>query len=640
MESSIVLFLRFSDPKQREESLRAQELKCRQLLDQLGIDHSNALVLKGSAERGDRDDRADFELIREMIASKTLKVLCADEQSRFSRGFNVEALVQDLVFAGGRFLTALEGIDTNRQGWENLVGLKQLTNRMEIKNTGWRVRRSQEERVDTDDGSAGDMPYGYTSVFVDPAAALAYNGRGPKPRKRIVIDEPAAAVVREIFDRCRRCESIASIVRWWESIKHTAPPITKTVIRLSHVIRILHNEKYVGHWRYGKTTTIRNSDGEKKQVPHASTQKVTYRHRPHLRIIDQAVWDATRSLLAELKRTYGFRLGQKRRGPRVHYTQLYPTELIAGLVYCAQCGHVLNVMNGGRVKRLGCPNHRAGTCSATARVPHAMAEAEVLRIIEQVLLHYPDWLQAVADYLRQELTKSAGAIPAELTAARSRFADLEQQVENVAVAISQGLNSPALKRRLAGLEAEQATLSNRIRELDESVKAGTAMPDDTWIADQLRELQSVLKDEMKFSARPLRTMIGRIDAEQVSIPGKKRGYTRLRFRIRGWEELRHLLVAKMPAAILDALEPTDPSLGTSEQFVIELGAPTNMDKWAPQIAAWRKQNVPWKEIAARTGVTIGNAWAAYKRFKDASKPSTAPSDESSLGSEDGDNMAA
>jgi site-specific DNA recombinase len=640
MEGQVVLFLRFSSRNQREESLRAQELKCRQLLDQLGIDHSNALVLRGVAERGDRDDRADYELIRKMIADRTLAVLCSDEQSRFSRGFRVDALVQDLVYAGGRFVTAMEGIDTNRQGWENLVGFKQLANRMEIKNTGWRVRRCQEERVDTDDGSAGDRPYGYTSVYVDPAAARAYAGRGAKPKKRIVIDDQAAAVVREIFDRCRRCESIASIVRWWESIKHTVPPITKTVIRLSHVMRILQNEKYIGHWRYGKTTTLHDSDGNKKQIRHLPTQQVTYRHRPQFRIVEQAVWDATRPILAKLKETYGFRLGQKRRGPRVHYTELYPTELIAGLVYCAHCGKVLNVMTGGRVKRLGCQSHRAGVCSAVARVPYAAAETAVLRIVEQVLLHYPDWLHAVADYLRQELSKTTGAVPADLAVARSRFAELEQQIGNATIAITQGLNSPALKKRLSGLETEQYAVGNRIRELEESMRAGTAMPDDAWIADQLRGLQSVLKDEMKLSARMLQEMIGRIDAEQVSIPGKKRGYTRLRFRIRGWEGLRHLLAGKMPAAVLDALKPTDPTLGVSEEFVIELGEPTNMDKWAPKIAAWREQKVKWKEIADRTGLTMGNAWAAYKRFKNASDSATVPSDDAGPESEDDNNMAA
>src|SRR4051812_8036796 len=61
MDKKIVLATRYSDPKQRPESLRAQELKCRQQLDQLGIDHADAVVLRGAAERGDRDDRADFE---------------------------------------------------------------------------------------------------------------------------------------------------------------------------------------------------------------------------------------------------------------------------------------------------------------------------------------------------------------------------------------------------------------------------------------------------------------------------------------------------------------------------------------------------------------------------------------------------
>ena len=56
--------------------------------------------------------------------------------------------------------------------------------------------------------------------------------------------------------------------------------------------RIVSNEKYIGHWVWGTTRTIRNSAGKKKQIPVPRDQWIV-RHRPNLRIIDQETWDKT-----------------------------------------------------------------------------------------------------------------------------------------------------------------------------------------------------------------------------------------------------------------------------------------------------------------------------------------------------------
>lgn len=55
------------------------------------------------------------------------------------------------------------------------------------------------------------------------------------------------------------------------------------------VHRMLTNEKYVGRWAWGETATRRNSGGKTKQVP-VPADRVVIRDRPHLRIIEQAVW--------------------------------------------------------------------------------------------------------------------------------------------------------------------------------------------------------------------------------------------------------------------------------------------------------------------------------------------------------------
>ena len=50
-----------------------------------------------------------------------------------------------------------------------------------------------------EDGSAGDLAFGYRSEFID-ANWSELSRRGPKPKKRVVINDTEAQWVREVFE--------------------------------------------------------------------------------------------------------------------------------------------------------------------------------------------------------------------------------------------------------------------------------------------------------------------------------------------------------------------------------------------------------------------------------------------------------
>lgn len=77
----IIIYARYSSALQRDESLDAQEAKCRQKLKQAGIDDSDALVLTDRAQRGDREDRPEYQRLSEMIRAGKVSVLCVDRVS-------------------------------------------------------------------------------------------------------------------------------------------------------------------------------------------------------------------------------------------------------------------------------------------------------------------------------------------------------------------------------------------------------------------------------------------------------------------------------------------------------------------------------------------------------------------------------
>ena len=54
--------------------------------------------------------------------------------------------------------------------------------------------------------------------------------------------------------------------------------------------------------------------------------------------------------------------------------------------------------------------------------------------------------------------------------------------------------------------------------------------------------------------------------------------------------------------------------GSAYEIVVDLGRQTRVDSITPRIVELRRNRTPWKEIAAITGVSCGNAANYYKRY--------------------------
>ena len=606
-----IIYTRFSSDLQRTDSNADQERRCRDGLSRLGIADSHFRIIPDEAVSGASEARPGFEEIKQLIRSRRLGLLVVSEQSRLSRGDNAKSIIKDIVFQGGRFISIAEGIDTDRKGWQLLVGFSQLHHSRSNDDAAERVRGGQEGRVLDGNGSAGDYPYGYCSQYVDPIAAKTTTTAVRSLRRKSSSTTPQPLSCGR-STRFGGGESIASIVRWLNTIRDKIPAIGKGNWHHEHVRRILMNPKYMGDWSFGQTTTVRSGDGRKRQVKVRADQKVTRVQRPSLQIIDQKSWDAAQAHIEELRKVYGMKPGGKKRGPGEYYRLMYPKSLLGGIIYCSKCGSRMIVSGGNGIKRLGCPKHRAGTCDMTARVVYAKAEVEVLQIVHDVLTSYPAWLDAVKNFMCLEIHESTARIPKEQEAAKVRLAAVQKEIDNLVAALANGLNSVAVRDRLRRLEIEKADLMPVVSTAAPIVDA--EFPDEAWVREQLRNLGELIVAEQPMAIRVVRSMLGKIIAEEVRSIGKTRGYVRLRFRLNGWAALSKVLSERMPESLLAVLKSRDLETSHSDEFIIDLGAPTNMDRWAPEIAKWREEGIPWKEIAKRTGLQLANAFFAFKRY--------------------------
>lgn len=610
----VVIYTRYSSDMQRTDSCDDQERNVRRDLPRFGVSGEGALVIRDEAESGTRSSRDGLQQLLAMVARGEVAVLAVDDQSRLSRADNAYAFIQDLVFAGGRFISTGEGIDTGQKGWELRVKVMELHNSTTIRELGRRVWRGQEGCV-LSDGSAGDYPFGYESYYLDADWAEQLKRRGPKPKKGLRVCEEEARWVRQVFAWFLEGRSIGWIAR--ELTRLGVPKghrASEPGWHHQQVRRLLANEKYAGRWAWGATTTRRNSQGQKKQVAVPAEQQVV-RDRPELLIIDRATWDRAQRRLAELNDRFGMKEGQKRRGPQAHPGAVYPRTLLGGLLVCGRCGARLWCHQSGRRRYYACPGHSKGLCDMAAQVPADRAEKGLTRFLTGLLSGWPDWLHAVYRRMRELVQQAAAEAPEQCQRDGKCLAEVKRQQENLVDALANGgLTCSAVKDRLTKLEEEARALQQRLDEQQALLGREVELPEETWLAEQLRRWAGPLTEDGPHAAAVLRQAVGRVTAEAVVAPGKRRGYTWLRFQVRGWDVRAAALGDRLPEGTRTALTPGPDREGRAPEFELDLGVPTPMDRWAAQIAAWRQAGVTWPEIVRRTGLDLNRAYRAWKRY--------------------------
>lgn len=609
----IVIYCRYSSDMQRADSCIDQERQVRAALARLGVVGLEVVVINDEAESGTKTARDGFRQLCDMVARGEVAVLAVDDQSRLTRAENAYAFIQDLVFAGGRFVSTGEGIDTAAGGWELKVQVLQLHHGQTVRDLQNRVHRGQEGRV-VADGSAGDFPFGYESYYLDADWAAQLARRGPKPKKGLRVCEDEAKWVRRVFDWFVAGRSIGWIAR--ELTRERVPKghrASRPGWHPQQVRRMLANTKYIGNWVWGKTATRRNSQGRKKQVPVAAGQEVT-RGRAGLRIVAQNVWDRATARLAELGETFGLKDGQKRRGPRPNPADAYPRSPLGGVLVCGRCGAKLWQNHSNARRYYACPGAKSGLCNMTAQVPANRAEAALREFLLGLLRGWPEWVRAVYRLTCDAVHAAVERVPEDRERDARRSAELGRQIAHFVTAVAGGLTSPAVAAELQAAEAEKAEIDARLA-ANAVAPTAVVLPDEAWVAARLGEwAEGAARADGPESL--LRLALASAVAEPVVAAGKARGFVRLRFRVRAWAALAAAVGDALPAAVRDLLpESADDA---SPEFTIDLGGPTAMDRWAPQIAAWRAEGVIWAEIVRRTGLDLNRVYVAWKRYTTAS----------------------
>ncbi len=451
---SIAVYARFSSDNQKDTSIDDQIRLCTEYIAKGGGEVNPSFVLADHAISGAVRDRPAFERLRQLVNRGEIRVIVCESTDRLSRDLgDSDRLWKLIAYKSVRLICVSDGIDSLNETSRMHFRFKALFADEFLADLGKKTLRGligANER-----GTAtGGVPYGYKTC------AAAGDDDGERGRL-IVIDEEQAQVVRRIFEMYRDGRSYLTIATTLND-EHVPPPRAKSKKRASRfwkkgtIREMLRNAAYAGTWMYCKKRWRKDPETRRRRPEKQAQDKVRVDERPHLRIIDPALWEVVRDRREAVRENYA----GKGEGAAGHRT----SHPLSGVLFCGVCGH--RMVDGGG------SSSRAYRCSAAAT---GGACSNKNRLREDVLL------EAAITALKRVLFETS----------------LREQIEEkiharlATYVVKTNDERRRLERELARAEAEIGRLVSFVRTLDPTTNPGALSTISASIEETTNERRSI-----------------------------------------------------------------------------------------------------------------------------------------------------
>ena len=397
-------------------------------------------------------DRPNFNRMIAEIEAGNVGTVIVKDMSRLGRDYLKVGYYTEIFFVERdvRYIAINDGVDSAK-GDNDFTPFRNLFNDFYAKDTSKKVRAIKKAQ-----GMAGEHltkpPYGYK---VDPA-----------DKKKWIVDEEAASVVKRIFDLCiagkgpmqiakiLKADKILTTKAYYAKQKGKLLPDNPYNWNENSIVGILERMDYCGHTVNFKSYS--KSHKLKKRIPTTKEQQAIFRNT-HEAIVEEAVFERVQELRANKRRP----------------TKAERQGLFSGLVYCADCGSKLHFATcksfDGRQDHYRCAKYKSNTGSCTA---HFIREETLKAIVRQRIFdvtarfieNIMDFREMVYQQQFAEAEKDMKRKRREVEQARKRIAELDRIFKRI---YEDNINGIISHERFLKLSEEYETEQ---QELTEKVK--------------------------------------------------------------------------------------------------------------------------------------------------------------------------
>lgn len=361
----VALYVRLSrdDDNAGDSNSIANQIK---ILEKYAKEHNitNCKIYKDDGYSGTNFNRPGFQEMLLDIENGNVSMVVVKDMSRFGRNYLEVGMYTEIRFPefDVRFVAVNDGVDSERDD-NDFTPFRNIINEWYAKDTSKKIRAVFRAKGMSGKRLSTHAPYGYImdsegNLQVDEEAApvvrlifqLAMEGNGPGKIARILREMEIITPSTLMYERTGKC-------RWYDP-NNLCTWSSKTIVNL------LEQPQYLGHTVNFRTT--KKSYKSKKKIINSEDKWVIFEHT-HEALITQEQWDIV----------------QKNRQQRRRPTRMGDMGMFSGLLFCADCGHVMN-LNRSKSWKKRCENY---TCGAYKGYKHPCT-AHYIRVeaLEQIVL--------------------------------------------------------------------------------------------------------------------------------------------------------------------------------------------------------------------------------------------------------------
>ena len=474
---------------------------------------------------GTNFNRPGFTALLEEIEAGRVDTLVVKDLSRFGRNYLQVGYYTEIVFPkkGVRFIAINNNVDSANPTENDFTPFLNIMNEWYAKDTSNKIKAVFKSRMKEGLRCSGAIPYGYKRINGD--------------KQTLVVDEPAAEIVRKVFRLACHGMGVTAIAEQLTEEKVLIPsaytakyfpencrnrsfsdPYRWNANTIGH---ILDRQEYLGHTVLGKSIC---ENFKTKQRRAATPEELMIFPDTHEAIIDQDTWDIAQKL----------RVRAKPRAANGTYS-----HRLSGMIYCADCGSRMGFISP-EARQSGkhydsdsafqCGNYRNQNNECVSHfIKTSALEAAILQAIkavsQYVIENEAEFISQLKTVWNESKSKSANNGQQEIDEAKKRMAELDAKIQKLYdSAISGLLPERQAQRMIQQYDEEQLMLEKRVEELQGQIQEEEVEKIDTnrFIAlvnkyRNCEELTDTMLYAAKYEARFMKLLI-----EQNEDGGKRR----------------------------------------------------------------------------------------------------------------------
>lgn len=385
--------------------------------------YRNTMYFVDDGISGTTFQREGFQKMQKMVEDGQVGTIIVKDLSHFGREQVEMGRLTQIVHPspGVTFISIQENVNTATKTGLEMMPFYNIFNEWYAEQTSKKIRAVWKSKAEHGKRISPTVPYGYK--------------KSPDDREKWLIDEPAAEVVRKIFNLCLVGRGPSQIARDLENEKIMIPtayyastgrvtrnPVpTNPYLWASDAVKhILENRQYTGCAVNFKSTTVSFKVHKKIYNPVEEQQIIPNMQEP---IISEELFDRVQELRCHKRRNT--RTGRK--------------ILFAGLLYCPDCGAKLHFCAAKSLKPnqefYRCANYNSGrgTCGI-----HYIRNVVLEQIVAEAVGNLADFVRCYESVFLYLLAKNnTAARQSEAKKLRQTIATGEQRIKVIDKAIEE-----------------------------------------------------------------------------------------------------------------------------------------------------------------------------------------------------------